>query len=229
MCSCTLTYTDHNTTVCTQCGVEQNVAFNCTSETVGYRTSHHATFNQGYSRTRRFMQMVESLFFPTPTSLDEHMLEYLAGHKIKTREQLDSLIRASPVKNKRYCSLHLFCRLHLPDYTPPVKRNFLLIMKAMEFQFEKLSTKHALLFPNKPFINYGFMLIYMLCAFGLYEYITYVKPLKCEKRIACYTERLEVMRSYTGGVTRGVPLESGEQLSECAVGHLSHRVQRDLS
>ena len=193
-CPCDTRYSIHScssTIVCTNCGKEIYVLNTCNYENCGFVMSH-SPFLSGYSRTKRFRQMVESLFHPTPSNPDTKMLTHLFANKDKITSSFDliDIITGSGLKDKRFVSLHLFCKLFDPLYTPPKHGCLFQMKKRMVFQFQKIESKFKFQYSGVPFINYTYLVRYLLVMLGYEEYLSFVKELKCEKRKAHYDDML---------------------------------------
>ena len=179
--------------VCRMCGKETYVLQSCNFTNCGFQTSH-SPFLSGYSRTKRFKQMSEMLLFPTPSNPDTPALKLLTEHKdqIKCLKNIICLISESDLKDKRFCSLHLFSRIFNPLYKPPAKYNDLFFMlERMTSKFQMIELRYKQLASDKPFINYTYLLRNILDGLGYLDYLKYVKILKCNKRKERYRMLLE--------------------------------------
>ena len=98
-----LVETFYNTSVCPNCGTEKRVIGGCTLQNVGY-TMTHSPFIFGYSRVKRFSQMLGALLFPCSTPQDNKMVEHLFQFKdeIETKDDLLKLISSSSLRDKRF-------------------------------------------------------------------------------------------------------------------------------
>ena len=191
MCSHTFFETSQSTKVCEECGVEMYVLNTCSFQNCGFNMSH-SPFLSGYSRKKRFRQMIDFLFFPTPCNADEKMLTYLAQKNIQSREHLFKIIKQSPLKDKRFVSVHVFCRLFVPEYSPPRQYDDLFRMKdRLVRAFEEIELRFKRRFVSEPFINYMFLVRFLLKKLGYTDYLCYVKQLKCEKRKDKYNNMMK--------------------------------------
>jgi len=194
-CECGVRLIDSltSTEVCRMCGRETYVLQSCNFTNCGFQTSH-SPFLSGYSRTKRFKQMSEMLLFPTPSNPDTPALKLLTEHKdqIKCLKNIICLISESDLKDKRFCSLHLFSRIFNPLYKLPVKYNDLFFMlERMTSKFQMIELRYKQLATDKPFINYTYLLRNILDGLGYLDYLKYVKILKCNKRKERYRMLLE--------------------------------------
>ena len=188
---CTHTFLELDSTrVCTTCGVEEYILRNCSFTNCGF-CMRHSPFLSGYSRAKRFRGMMDSLFFPTPSNADTHMLEYLMTRKFRSRNQLIAAVSRAPVKDKRFGSIHLFCKLMDPNYVEPVHGCLFEIMRRMAFEFAEIECSFQRTFEGQPFINYTYLLRFLLTCFGLTEYLKFVKNMKCKKRQLRYNKMLK--------------------------------------
>lgn len=183
--------TDQDTRVCLECGIEETFIRSCTYKNCGF-SMRHSPFLSGYSRTKRFRGMVEALIFPTPCNADTKMLEYLNHTKCKTRGDIIHTMMTSGLKDKRFSSIHLFCRLYDPTYVEPLHGCLFQMLKRMVFSFEHIESRFKQHFSgqNVPFINYTFLIRYLLGELKYATYLPFVKKLKCKKRRTRYNEML---------------------------------------
>lgn len=193
-CNCdTKVPTEYNTEVCISCGVETPLFQPCSSYNVGYKMTH-CPFVFGYSRVKRFSNMLNQLLFPSGVPQDNLVVEFLFKNqkKIKSLASLKSLLCSAPVRDKRFNSLHFFSKEFNPLYTLPPNYGCLLTMKKnVTFCFEKIALTFQRNFQNRPFCNYNFLMRYLLTIFRFDYYLRYVKKLKCNRRRLEYQRLLE--------------------------------------
>ena len=184
--------TNYDTVVCLECGIEKHILPNCSQSNVGY-TVTHSPFQFGYSRVKRFSQMVNCLFFPAGTNQDNKMMEHLytRRHFITSRKDLNYYIYSSQLRDKRFCSMHYFCKVFLPYSPPKIYGDLHVMSKRMCFLFEKIALQFARSFPGKPFINYNFLSRFILRECKYFDYLKYVKKLKCVRRKRIYCDLLK--------------------------------------
>ena len=156
------------------------------------------------------------------------MLAYLFKHApIEDTHCLLELMKISPVKDKRYCSLHLFCKLCVPTYVAPAPPgNLEHLQKLMLRCFEEVEFAHRRHYRgDHMFFNYGWILQLYLRVFGLRQYLRFVKPLKCKHRRETYERMyLEIMRLDTLPLTLGDVLATHIPFFERADGLSTHLV-----
>ena len=194
MCTCgiNLLQTEESSLVCPSCGIERRVLAPCTYLNCGFQM-RHSPFMSGYSRSKRFKQMVEMLLFPASSNADQKALRILFEQKstIKCLGHIIHLLTTSKLQDKRFCSLHLFSKLFNPKYKPPPhKGDLFYILERMKFQFELIELRYKSLVRNKPFINYTFIIRFLLLNMKLFYYLKFVKKLKCPKRRQRYQTML---------------------------------------
>ena len=185
--------TNYNTEVCTVCGVESKIWTGCTRQNVGYVMSH-SPFQFGYSRVKRFSNMLNSLFFPSCSALDNKMVQHLYKFKdkIHSRKDLNFCLNTSSLRDKRFVTMHFFCKTFLKTYIPPpMYGNKFASIKRMSFLFERIALAFARKYPEKPFVNYNFLMRYILEKCNYPYYLRFVKKLKCVKRKRSYTMLLK--------------------------------------
>lgn len=195
MCQHNFIHTEF-TVVCTLCGIETYFLQNCSYTNCGF-SMRHSPFLSGYSRTKRFRGMVDTLFWPTPSNGDEKMLRYLVKKKLVCRGDIIRALFSAPLRDKRFGSIHTFCRLFDPKYKPPPKYGSLFEMqKQLVHKFQMVETRFERVYKNTPFINYAFILAYLLTKLGFVHYLPYVKRLKCERRKQKYNKMLNKLWKY---------------------------------
>ena len=120
-------------------------------------------------------------------------------------------MKLSTLKDKRYCSLHLFARYFMQTYTPPNHK--LQFHKTILFSFRDIARNFSR-FPNKPFFNYPWLLRKLLFQHSLSDYICFVKPIRCEKRNLYYENLFkQVMNGNIDALGQGNPGTSHEIVS----------------
>ena len=94
-------------------------------------------------------------------------------------------MKMAPVKDKRYCSLHLYCKLYVQDYicpTPPedhIESEIIKHFKDIEFAHHH---------HGEPFFNYMWLLNKCLRKWNLQRYLQFTKKLKCKNRKRMYSK-----------------------------------------
>jgi hypothetical protein len=187
MCDCkNVIYLNRHTKVCENCGVETRVPFNMSELIIIDSYNTHSPFSRGYCRLNRFKRMLYSIIYPCPQLFDNKTLKYLGLHSpIRNKSYLLKLLKKSPVKDKRYCSLHLYCKLFCLDYVPPRKpENIAQICEAIMNHFKDIEFAHHKY--GEPFFNYQYLLNLCLKKWNLHEYLKFTKTLKCRNRRRLY-------------------------------------------
>ena len=199
MCSCDkLVYTEYNTVICTSCGIETKIALDFVQKQA---PRDMVPFPAGYSRFKRFSKILDGVLFPTPTVGDNMMLEYLFKKKTyASKAELIKHMKNAPLRDKRYTSLHLFCRLFVKGYQPPPAYNYNEVKKRIMMRFQDVEFGHMNKCPTEQFFNYNHLVVILLSESGLSEHIQFVKDLRCKRRKKYYKEMLERIRTAcTGG------------------------------
>lgn len=137
--------------------------------------------------------MVDALFWPTPSNPDTKTLKYLMNKPLNNRQDIIDAISTSNLKDKRFGSIHIFCRLFDPNYEEPDHGCLFQMIKRMVTEFGHIEARFQQLFPQEPFINYTHILRHLLSKLGFISYLPFVKTLKCEKRKAKYNTMLSVL------------------------------------
>ena len=205
MCSCDkLVYTEYNTVICTSCGLETKSGLDIVQKQA---PRDMVPFPAGYSRFKRFSKILDGVLFPTPTVGDNLMLEYLFKKKTyASKAELIKHMKNAPLRDKRYTSLHLFCRLFVKGYQPPPAYNYNEVKKRIMMRFQDVEFGHMNKCPTEQFFNYNHLLVILLSESGLSEHIQFVKDLRCKRRKKYYKEMLERIRTSCkgGGAVVGV-------------------------
>jgi len=189
-------FTTHHTTVCRECGMERSCPYTQQSMSQNQNTYNtHAPLIPVYSRKKRFERLLNSIITPCPFAGDNKMLEYLWPHRpMENTKSLISLIKKSPIKDKRYASMHLYTSLFVKDYSAPVPpKNIAFLKRKMLRCFQDLEFAHRRCLPNGPFFNYMWILSKYLQEHKLHDYIPHVKPLKCKHRRIVYEKMYKLV------------------------------------
>ena len=192
MCSHCFFESNESSRICWLCGLEEFILNECTFLNCGFATKHSPFFN-GYSRVKRFRGMVDILFWPSPANGDTKMLKHLfrAKRTLHTKGDIINAMHCSGLKDKRFSSIHIFCRLFDPNYSEPKHDCLFLMARRMLYQFEFIESKFQSSFSKRPFINYTFLLRHLLKKLGYFKYLRFVKKLKCCKRRKRYQIMLQ--------------------------------------
>ena len=196
-CGSRLLFTTHHTSVCFHCGIEKSVPFSAMA--LQKNSNHYATHAPlvpAYSRKKRFLRLFDAVVAPSPQPADEKMIRFLFGKpKFETLPDLLRAMRCSPLKDKRYTSVHLLCQLFVKDYVPPPPpSNIHALRKHILWQFDEVQFAHRRQFPEDHFFfNYNWLLGHCLEKQGLARFLKYVKPLKCKKRRVVYETMMKTL------------------------------------
>ena len=183
-------YTDRNTIVCTICGLEKKVSFDLSKEPNDWTRTPVVTC---YSRRKRFAKLFDNTLAPYAEKNDTSMLEYLGRivkkeGKFETYAEMLNRIKHSPLRDKRYGSLHIFAKMFLITYKKPkYPQNILLIRKRILRRFEDFEFAHKRHRLDNYF-NYRWLLAKLLIELNLTEYLQFVKRLKCPIRSQHYED-----------------------------------------
>ena len=188
-----LLQTDYHTLLCTSCGEEQQNFGNIRQINQSYSQSVYP-FSQCYSREKRFREMLENVFYPCFSTLDNTLCEHVAVLHLTSVEGLFKAVKKLKLKDKRYGSMHVFAKQFVAGYVSPapVSRHLVNIMCLV---FSEIELVYIQLFGVAQFFNYSWLILKFLKVLGLNDYVCYVKALKCEKRARLYEAKFsEVMR-----------------------------------
>lgn len=205
-CRVCLLCTNQCTLVCPNCGV--------TTRVLKPEFDYHKQplFFCSYSRSKRFGVLLSRVLLPCFEHHDAKMFQFLDTYKpYESVEDIMNRMKLSVLKDKRYCSLHLFARYFMPTYTAPDHR--LQYHKTIMFSFREVERNFSR-FPQKPFFNYPWLLRKLLSIHSLSDYICFVKPIRCEKRNLYYEELYkQVMNGSIDALGQGSPGTSHEIVS----------------
>ena len=194
MCSCDAfnVETDYSTSICTKCGLETQTGLDMIQKEA---PRDMTPFPVGYSRYKRFSKILDGVLFPTPTISDNQMLEHLMKKKFATITELIKYMKNAPLRDKRYTSLHLFCRLFVEGYIPPRSCNYSEVKSCIMKRFQDVEFGHLRFCPKEQFFNYNHLLVILLRESGLTDHTQFVKDLRCKRRKLFYGEMLLKIRS----------------------------------
>jgi hypothetical protein len=218
-CRVCLLCTSRCSSVCPICGV--------TTRTLKpeFNYNQQPLFFCSYSRAKRFDVLLSRVLLPCFEHHDAKMFMFLSVHRpYKSVEHIMARMKLSALKDKRYCSLHLFARYFMPSYKAPDHR--LQFHRTLMFSFRSVERNFSR-FPSKPFFNYPWLLRKLLSNHGLVDYIQFVKPIRCEKRNTHYDLLYRrVMTVNIGDVTPGNPEMNRGTTFEPERGHPTTLFQR---
>jgi len=174
MCKHQLIYSDYNTAICTDCGIE-------TATSIEPATSFY-TVNQplwvGYNRVNRFRKILNMLFYPKKYAIisGEIFLKMKVFKKFDSVSSMSFALKSLTSKSKNYNSLHLYA-IHFVDNfispSPPMPY----ILNNMLADFVILEKGKDVNFQSSRFFSYRWVIIKMLKKYRLDEFIPLVKPL----------------------------------------------------
>jgi hypothetical protein len=184
VCSCGeqfIIQTDGNDT-CTMCGVIGRSNF-----VNRFDAPRDSLCQATYERHKRFRDIVTKVVFPCVENKDYPMYEYLksTNKQFETVGDVLQAMKRSKLLNKRYCSLHTFCRFFLKNYVKPKVESPLLLIKMSVRMFTFLESEHYKKCTGN-FFNYGWLLRRLLDLLDCDTLKRYVKPIKCPKRNEFY-------------------------------------------
>ena len=138
--------------------------------------------------------MLQNLFYPCSSHLDNDVMSSLHGKEILDTHELFEVLKNMRIKDKRYGSIHLLTKVFCKEYMymePPTTH----FIKYMCKFFEEIELLYLRMYPNIQFFNYSWLILKMLHIFELQSFAVYVKPLKCKKRIKWYSTKFnDIMR-----------------------------------
>lgn len=141
-----------------------------------------------YRRSKRFTEMLRKLVYPYTEKKDDPILElFLKKEKFETITEFITALKSSNIKDKRYQSIHTFCKLFCSDYKTvhPLSSNqfdrLVRMFKNVEHKFSRLTI-------GIPFFNYNWLLFELLHKMNINRYDPFLKKIKCKKRNQYYEE-----------------------------------------
>ena len=184
--------TDYHTKICTNCGFE--VVHISTIERVHCSYSQsHSPFYAAYSRERRFKDLLEQLFYPNLTYLDNHICNYLRTVKpITNTRALFQILKKVKLKDKRYCSIHALSKQFCTDYSPPDMVDKRVVLDFCSL-FSEIEIHYLHRYKSCQFFNYSWIISKFLIAAKLYQYLPFVKSLKCKIRVKTYQDKFRFL------------------------------------
>ena len=211
--------TNQCTLVCPNCGVTTRVL------TPEFEYHKQPLFMCSYSRSKRFGVLLSRVLLPCFLHHDAKMFRFLDTYKpYESVEDIMNRMKLSTLKDKRYCSLHLFARYFMSSYTAPDHR--LQYHKTIMFSFREVERNFSR-FPKMPFFNYPWLLRKLLSFHSLLDYICFVKPIRCEKRNLYYEALFkQVMNGSTDALVQDIHGRSHETVSGLESGHPTTLYQR---
>ena len=119
-CGQALTPSNESTLVCMLCGREEFPLHIGGEMIVGFQNPVSSS-EPTYSRKKRFSTLLDQIVLACPSQSDMQMIEYLDGFtdEICDISTLIAALKGSPLRDKRYASLHLFSKLFIPGFTSP--------------------------------------------------------------------------------------------------------------
>ena len=174
---------------CVICGVLSQTPFECSFQNSSYLQSH-SPFYTGYCRKKRFKNLTQCLLFPSPSRTDDNMVQFFVDNKLApTVCGIENALRSSCFKDKRFSCIHLYAKLFSPDYKTIETRYIFENQKRLLFFFELFESKYVREFPTG-FINYNFILSFLLKGLKLFNYLPFIKKTKCKRRRKFYISQL---------------------------------------
>lgn len=191
--------TNANTSICTECGLEKQQCFDLSKEPYDWTRVPCITC---YSRKKRFAKLFDHTICPYAEQNDTPMLEYLAKQgSIQTIKELISKIKRSGLKDKRYGSIHIFSKLFVKTYQKPkTPTNMIFLRKTILRRFEDFEFAHKR-YRAGNFFNYRWLLARLLREFKLFDFLRFIKKLKCPHRCKFYN----LMFTELSGLLRTCP------------------------
>ena len=163
------------TLVCPCCGITKKVLV------PEYDYFKQPLFLCSYSRAKRFEGMLSRVLLPCFESKDTEMFIFLSKNKpYETVTDIMEVMKTSRLKDKRYCSLHLFARHFLSGYRAP--QHDLQYHKQVLQSFQDVERNFFRKHHKAPFFNYPWLLRTLLQKHKLSGYACFVKPIRCGKR-----------------------------------------------
>lgn len=172
--------------ICVQCGLAQPDTTYFVNAVDAYYEPIQVCM---YQRKKRFADILQRIMFPTLDKKDEPVYKLIAHRTYTSVDELKETIRNLPIKDKRYSSIHAFCKLLVRDHKcvgPPA----LHIVKRVKQLFTSIETlflkENSDANKSTPFFNYNWLIRRILHFYNIHEYDAYIKKIKCPRRNAHY-------------------------------------------
>ena len=225
-CPISVLIEDNGCLLCSGCGVVLRSHYQYTTS-----LSNHSEPLQlcMYQRKKRFMDILTKIIFPSIDNKDAPVYKELNKHKpYKTIADITAAMKGINCKDKRYCSLHAFCKHFLTGYTAPLLVNFVFLKKCSNLftNIETLFLKESRTYkgPGKmPFFNYNWLINRVLQTLGNHDHEPYIKTIKCPKRNNHYECLFK--NYYTQIITRDNEPSNPEIIDEAEARLLNFRGQ----
>ena len=132
------------------------------------------------------------------------MLEYLHPFApFTSKKHLLARIKKASLSDKRYSSIHFFCKTFVQNYyAPPRITNIHVLVKRMLNRFGDIEFGFSRLFNGIQFFNYAWLLSQLLNEVKLFGYIKFVKSLKCKQRVLYYSDMLTKIKNFLNSSDR---------------------------
>ena len=117
--------------ICTNCGTLLNACYDV-SNMLAYGDWNHDVLCTPYARNKRFEHMVDSVCFAYETHNDRAMIEHLDNNKVTNLAQIRKYMKISKLIDKRYLSLHLFCKCFDRDYVTFKEIDYQMLIREKE-------------------------------------------------------------------------------------------------
>lgn len=198
MCTCgeQMIY-ESNKMICTNCGLEQPLLEN---------HDHHESFEDVYtcvySRRKRFENLVDSILFPAFHQKDNPVYATLKDKTFKTVDELVDHMKHTQLKDKRFCSTHLFAILTVQNHAKLAPPPYFFRTRIIRL-FDEVLSRHKV-YGGKQFFSYPWLLRRLLAVTGNTQYEPYIKEIRCKRRRKKYNEMLT---SLFTGLCRGYTLK----------------------
>ena len=175
--------------ICTGCGVETEVL-----ENNDRHESYEDVFVCVYSRRKRFEALLDSVLFPSFEKKDTPIFEAIGTQKFDTTADIIEHLKTLELPDKRFCSVHLFAKHMLKEYTPPEVPTLDFKAQIM-YHFDQILSRHQAMFHGKTFFSYPWLLKHILHYMGVDHYEQYIKPIRCARRRKKYSKLLKALFS----------------------------------
>ena len=199
--------TDDHHNICTLCGVVLGTTFNV-ANMLSYAERLRDPLFTVYNRNKRFCAMLDSVCTGNESRNDRFMLEHLVSKNVSTRDEVEREMKTANLVDKRYLSVHFFCRCFDKNYIPCpsiILNHFVACRSQIVDMFKHIENEYVSIHGRKsPFFNYRFLLAVLLQSFGLEFFCQFVKPIQCKKRILRNVKSLNELKIKYRGINLGV-------------------------
>lgn len=179
------------TLICADCGRERSGGGLNPEPTF----THMATLNRSYSRPERWKSLIYKLTgFHNGPNVTDPVWAYLEKLKpFKAPQQILSVLRKSPLRNKHYQSIFVFTKIFAPEFKLPSAEQCKATNVLLKKYFECVFTLWNRYRKEAPFFSYNWLIEQGIHYTGHTEFLPFLKKLLCKRRRQRYAHALSTL------------------------------------